>query len=225
MEYPNRGSNAVSSALEFLHNAVFAHDRASVLRLLRAALRESRAATDLTAMWHPTGFIVVQFPWEVTERSVRLHIWPTGDRIVEEPCWLIHDHVWSFRSHVLQGELVSREYVAVDACDSDQSLYEVEYLSGSVSWMTDTRRRVEVESASSATYGSGEFYNLPSRRFHAISVPRNVFSASLVATRRDSSGKPLVIGTTHGPARIKVDRKWLEPDAKRHLIEKVISAL
>ena len=226
MEYPDRGGDALNSSLELLHTAIMDHDRVDALRLLSVALQECRAsAQNLRAVSHPTGFFVVRLPWKTTERSVRLHVWSRGERVVGEPCWLVHDHVWSFRSLVLQGELVSREYSVVDTGYSDQSIYEVKYLSGTISRMTRTPRRVAVDSALPVDYGAGEFYELPSRRFHAISAPRDVFAATLVATRKESTGNPFVIGTTDGPPKIEVNRTSIPPDATHRLIEGVLADL
>lgn len=54
---------------------------------------------------HPAGFIQVKLD---TPRQSRLHIWPASERVVRSN---IHDHIYSFRSRIICGELGHTPYL------------------------------------------------------------------------------------------------------------------
>lgn len=54
---------------------------------------------------HPAGFIRVELD---TPRKSRLHIWPAAERVVRSN---IHDHIYSFRTRIICGELVNTPHI------------------------------------------------------------------------------------------------------------------
>ena len=60
-------------------------------------------------IWHPLGFILCKLS-EEGERKIRLHIWPNNNDRMQNPAWLIHDHLFHLKSWVIAGKIENTEY-------------------------------------------------------------------------------------------------------------------
>src|SRR5690348_4330053 len=146
-----------------------------------AAVRESRWSP--TAVWHPYGFLVVKLPASDAQVSMRLHIWPTQERITQVPHWPIHSHPWSMVSSILCGELINESF-EVSRCGqnaAEHQLYRVRYKE-KCSMLEATNISVVYRSTSRLKYCSGDEYELGAGCFHTTEVSQGMFASSIVVT-------------------------------------------
>jgi hypothetical protein len=187
---------------------------------LRALLRDLVAAPP-EAVWHPTGFVVLTLV-RSSEGTLRLHLWPPGERELGRPCWPVHDHVWDLRAQVLHGEVESRAYDVVDDARGDAVLYAVAYGEGRRSCMRRSDRRVSVRARIPRRVATGERYEVPAGEFHASTVAVDRFAATLAATRATAQPWPWVVGETSSPDTIPVERSIAAPARVCDLLQRIV---
>ncbi len=121
-------------ALQNMHFALWSkcstcNLKADIIKLMRAEaeLQARQGRSTMVAHRHPLGFFACR--WSLGEgRSLRIHLWSKRFEWAQEPGWEIHDHVFSFSSLLLVGELRNSVY-DIDATPSADrySVYEVLY--------------------------------------------------------------------------------------------------
>lgn len=202
-----------------LHSAVWALDITATIALTTELLASRKA--DRSGVWHPTGFVVVQL-WTEGGRCLRLHVWPATSRRLSEPCWPIHDHVWSLRSVILVGSLHTDVYQVLPG--RDHPLFEVQYADGVKSKLVRQPRGVTLGSNGGQTCTSKCGYALPSRVFHSSAAERESLTATIVATWRDEHGWPYVVGSGDA-VTVEVERRIVSNLETQDLIDAVLDAL
>ncbi|MEM7155908.1 MAG: hypothetical protein AAF799_23860 [Myxococcota bacterium] len=190
---------------------------------LRALLR-GLSAEPPPGTWHPTGFIVVRVLTD-EQGALRLHLWPTASREQGQPCWPVHDHVWSLRSHVLCGTVHSHGYDVDDDAAGDRTLYAVEYGADDRSCMHRGDRGVRLSARVPERIEAGQRYEVQAGSFHASQVPAGAMAATLVATTVTDRAHPRVVGPRHGPSVVPVVRPRAEPNLMLGLLEQVAAGL
>lgn len=186
-----------------------------------AALTMAADADEVA--WHPTGFVVARLA-ERGDETLRLHIWPDGDRVYGEPLWPLHDHAFSLTSLVLAGAVGSQKvHVSdVEAGLGSRRRYAVDYgAGGRRSQLIACRGVVQTREGAMRTTLPGAVYKIAAGEFHASSAAPNRLSATLVATRTESSRPPFVLGPVAGRAAIDVRRASVHATRWRSLVGQV----
>lgn len=88
---------------------------------------------------HGNGFIQL----DLTDR-LRLHIWNDPDIPRQTTRSPIHDHVFSFTSHIIVGRMVNIIYEAFETFDGDYLVHEPEIRRGEDSILIPTKQQVQV---------------------------------------------------------------------------------
>ncbi|MBL4688111.1 MAG: hypothetical protein JKY37_26210 [Nannocystaceae bacterium] len=186
-----------------------------------AALAMAADADEVA--WHPTGFLVARLA-ERGEQTLRLHIWPDGDRVYGEPLWPFHDHVFSLSSLVLAGAVGSQKVhvTDVEAGLGSRRRYAVDYgVGGRRSRLIACGGVVQTREGALRTTHPGAVYKIAAGEFHASSAAPNRLSATLVATRTALSRRPFVLGPVAGRAAVDVRRASVHAARWRSLVEQV----
>ncbi|MGQ2965292.1 hypothetical protein, partial [Methylophilus sp.] len=74
---------------------------------------------------HPLGFIACTLLTQ-GKYKLRLHCWPMSNSLQQSAHCLIHDHLFDFKSWILEGEVENIEYVAA-AEGKDLAIYQTHY--------------------------------------------------------------------------------------------------
>ena len=137
------------------------------------------AFANFTVQRHPLGFRVARLMSEGSS-CLRLHIWPTSS-LTAQPGYEIHDHTFSFRSHVLFGALEQSVYDVTHSNHPQYSLYNVEYDQfGSI--LTKSKDRVTAFLSGRKVLRAGETYQLGARIFHQLDLIVTTPAATLLLT-------------------------------------------
>jgi hypothetical protein len=177
----------------------------------------SATSDEFRARQHPLGFFWIALTDRAAQRALRLHLWPEGPAI-QNPDFLIHDHTFSFKSVVLQGEIRNDEYAVTESESGEKQLFRVEYDQTS-SLLVPSGVRVNCQLVHSASCKAGEFYSLPATTYHATRLASGEFAATLVLTRADPGKTAHVIGPAtsgdtylceRGPVEVKHVAGYLE---------------
>lgn len=175
-----------------------------------ALLHHARYARGVA--WHPTGFVVAQLGTE-GRRSLRLHVWPRGERCYGEPLWPAHDHIWTLYSHVLVGTVRSEDYAVREDQTGSHRRYFVDYVAGTRrSLLLADALRVSRLECGLRVVAAGGHYTVPAGAFHASSAPQGALVATLVVTLSGSRTRPSVLGPADGPPQIAVTRTPVAAD-------------
>jgi hypothetical protein len=140
------------------------------------------------SMWHPYGFLQVKL-WDKKPVTMRLHIWPPGERPRQIPDWPIHSHPYNLYSRILCGSVTNIMYSIEKSSDSSNLLYRTgskdNYLNSEVSGynysiieITDVP--VDCRILSQTNYEAGQNYCIPRNQYHTTYVEKNLFTATLV---------------------------------------------
>jgi hypothetical protein len=160
------------------------------------------AFANTSVQRHPLGFRVARLMSEGNS-SLRLHIWPRSSRTTQ-PGYEIHDHTFSFRSHVLFGTLEQSIYDVTGSDHPQFSLYNVEYDElGSI--LLKSRDGVTASLCRRSVLQSGETYQLGAGVFHRLDLIPDDPAATLLLTTQ-VGGTPKSLGPLKGPDRIRFDR-------------------
>ncbi len=192
------------------------------LELVRAFLAATKRTAVLpSAVWHPYGFLLLKVGVLYDSISVRLHIWPSEDRIRQVPDWPIHCHPWLMRSRILSGLLTNEMYqVIFSESETPHQLYRVNYC-GKGSVLEATGTPVELHLISRVDYSLGDEYEVEGGRFHATSVRPGVFTATVVLTADSADHSPCVVGELGGTRSYHYER----PACDRRTLEVLLSEL
>ena len=159
-EHPQAGEGLVSVLEEQL-------SLPQVLALLQGLLADEQALQAVAARSyvHGNGFVKVVLLDEQGYK-LRLHIWFAGSACEEN----IHDHRWSFASHVLVGTLNSEIWVD-DA--QGQALPEYRYAAATATAAADKQAlgTCRVSLQQHCQYGAGSSYVMPKQVLHRIINP------------------------------------------------------
>lgn len=169
-------------------------------------------------IWHPLGFIFCKLSEEGL-RKIRLHIWPSNNDRMQNPAWLIHDHLFELKSWVIAGEIENTEYSVTDG-EPNYTIYNAKYENNkSVLYKTDKNLCLNISHKAAVIFG--DTYRVPFGVFHqSISISKTT-SLTVCETIDQLNRSPMVAGDMHGLGvysyiRSKVDRKDLDS-----IIEKI----
>lgn len=134
--------------------------------------------------FHPLGFLACR--WPVGDgQNLRIHLWSKDFGWAQEPGWEIHDHVFSFESIVLLGQIKNYVYdiaPCFNSCDP-YSLYVVNY-----ERKKSILRRVEIDVdlllTESTIESAGSRYRLKSGVLHRSELLSNHAISVLATTEK-----------------------------------------
>lgn len=159
------------------------------------SLIERIVQQDNKFVWHPLGFIMCKL-LDKKEKKIRLHIWPKNKGRVQEPAWMIHDHLFDLKSWVLTGNIANIEYEQIDR-KGPRRLYHASY-QGDSSLLTRTDKLLDVREVKSTTVKSGECYELGAGILHQSISTGNGTAVTVCETVDRLSRLPRVVGTMTG---------------------------
>lgn len=191
--------------------APFARRVDAVMQLLR----QPRAIES--AVWHPYGFVACRLG-RVDGGTLRLHLWPAGERTRQEPDWPIHNHIFRLDSTILAGELTNHDY-QVSASGRDP-LYRVRYHEGQ-SILTRSEDQVDAVLVRSEVQEPEKTYLIEPLDYHASEVPTEVFAATIVLTSKHVDDAPAVVGAREGRPLYAFTRRPCDDAALAALVEEL----
>lgn len=160
--------------------------------------------------WHPLGFIVCTMIVEGS-RKARLHYWPAAQNgRAQSDVGGIHDHIFEFKSWVLAGKVVNREY-EISKLGSTYARYDTIY-NGNSSIIVKSDERITLAPVGEASYCAGSQYNLQAGRFHQTVSDATSSAVTLLISQDRLSRNPLVLGPENGDARYEYVRSFLTED-------------
>lgn len=168
--------------------------------------------------WHPLGFIMCKL-LERDGTNIRLHIWPPDGGRVQEPRWMIHDHIFHLRSWVLKGTVFNREYEA-DADGDEFSLYEASYVDNK-SVLTRRQERIGLIPKSAYEIRSGGCYSISAGILHESELVGEDVGVTVLLTEESKQRTPLVVGSLNGKDKYEYSRESVSKEELRRLLEAI----
>lgn len=144
---------------------------------------------------HGNGFLKVV----LLDRGykLRLHIWFAGQGCEEN----IHDHRWSFASHILTGTLRSEIWRDVNAADAHSlSTEEFQYHAANAHHPAQKIKLADclLQRESELAYRAGQSYVMPEQKLHRIINPGDQLVATIMCTAPTKQGTTRLIPMHHG---------------------------
>ncbi len=181
------------------------------------------APAQLVLRWHPLGFVHGTVG-RVGDTAVRLHIWHPSLRRIQDPAWLVHDHVWDLESLLLAGELTNEDYLSEQAPDGDRLLYTVAY-NEQTSVLASSGLRVFSELDAATPIPVHETYRVSRGAFHSTTVPLRRGAVTL-ALAKDEPGPPArVVGEVMDRESFEYVRQVLRPNERSRVLDWAMRAI
>ena len=147
-----------------------------------------------TVQIHPLGFLCIR--WILASgNTLRIHIWDKSFQCVQTPNWPIHDHIFSFTSYVLEGEVQNKTYMENDQPNRRAWLiYTVDYFANrsELKWFG---QKLKLKVKESSIQRKSSNYRVVAGVFHRT-ILRSDFAITVLATdQTEENLTPRVIGT------------------------------
>lgn len=189
-------SSSAPGAVDFAAFSTFATEQLNSMHIVRGDLLD-RAAT-LRARWHPNGFAVFHLGPGPGGGKLRLHIWPTIERVTRPKHPAVHRHEWHLASRVVAGVYTDVLYNVSLATGSAEGRLQhgfvIRYQPGQpdvIERSSDVYRVVERERR---TVSAGETHCIQAGVFHETTVDSTDFAGTLVLTSGSIDGVSLILG-------------------------------
>ena len=144
---------------------------------------------------HPLGFMVCTLLIEDTRR-LRLHYWPAAGGAQQSPECQIHDHLFEFRSWVLEGTVENIVYVPSPE-GAEHAVYEAQY-AGDRSILTKTAATLLLAVQYRSAYPAGSCYAVGASVLHETVRLGPTPAFTVLVTNDVSEASPLVLGPMNG---------------------------
>lgn len=151
---------------------------------------------------HVLGFIHCKLA-EFNGQTLRLHVWPAGERSYGIPAWPVHTHHWTISSAVIAGYVVNETFSVRTDDHGHKQLYEVHYVGNGLSERRRIDERVSVDVNRSEFWHAGERYSIPLGTYHSTTVPEGTFAATVILTGIRTDVAPLVLGQVSGKTQYR----------------------
>lgn len=174
--------------------------------------------SNLEFSWHPLGFVVCKLTQEGSA-AIRLHLWPLDGGRVQQPQWMIHDHLFDFTSWVLRGTICNREYDA-DPNGSDRRIYRAGY-EGRKSVLTKTPKTIGLRKRREYEVHAGNCYRISSGVLHESILVGQETGVTVLLTEDNNENAPLVVGDLNGKRRYEYKREPVSKTALQQLLSKL----
>lgn len=169
---------------------------------------------------HPFGFLHA-FLVDDPHVALRLHIWDTTERHVQEPNWPIHSHVFDLRSIVLVGRLTNHSYHwSGGRLTATGRLYRTTFV-GDTSRLEPTDDFGTCELVSSKEISSTDLYAVPFGDFHSSLVAEGSFAATLAVTVK-GPGAPRIFGALEGEKSYSYQRHELTTRVQDRIVGELL---
>jgi len=152
------------------------------MRALLRALLEDAAALEQTArrsFVHRNGFVKLRLN-SSDAFALRLHVW-TGDATVQ-PEGNVHDHRWSFASHMVCGHFRVKTYAMHDVGAHELYCYRYRRHPVEDTYRFEDAGRQRFVLTGDQIMQAGSTYYMEASVFHQLFFPPRVTTATLVAT-------------------------------------------
>ena len=184
-------------------------------------------------IWHPLGFLMIKLGSISENEILRLHIWSDEIRSTQKPAWLIHNHIWILKSHILCGRLTNQfykvtpnEYVAIN------KIYKVRYAADK-SILIATNNLVTVAPSNRKEFTKGDTYCIEPGEFHSTEVSENQFTSTIVlassvelsVANKIENLEPEVIGDLQGNNQYSYHRMACDNNQFTKLIKILLSKI
>jgi len=141
--------------------------RADVARLLDLVSAESETDWMACVQRHPLGFLACK--WDLGEgQHLRVHLWDANFAWAQDPDYEVHDHVFSFRSLVLRGEVMNVTF-EIGQAPGSYALYAVGY-EGPASSLLKIQDGVSLHQTSVSVERAGSCYKLGAGILHSSAL-------------------------------------------------------
>lgn len=218
--------NPIIQAFNFTKNLDVINLTRSVITILNELQQfpENEQSINASVQAHPLGFLCVK--WDIdSKRSLRIHVWDKILKSTQIPNWPIHDHIFSFRSVVLEGVVQNKSYQILDVKNKRTwNIFKVAY-ENNISKLIWANFSKSIKITGNNLQVAGTHYDIKSRTMHR-SILRKDFAITVLATTKDGADliPPLVIGDNSISTR-SFNRILQDPNIKKYLIEKCIQVL
>jgi len=166
---------------------------------------------------HPLGFLSCTLLIEESRR-VRLHYWPISGGREQSSTLQIHDHLFEFKSWVLQGTVQNREYIKCEG-GIELARYETEYR-GELSILRKTSERERLVVKKTETHNVGNCYSVAAGVLHeTLRIGSSAALTILVAT--DIVKKAAIV---YGPPEGEDRYEYVRSVVDESKIEEFLSA-
>ncbi|MBV1883883.1 MAG: hypothetical protein KUG82_19745 [Pseudomonadales bacterium] len=168
--------------------------------------------------WHPLGFVMCKLSQE-NEKNIRLHIWPNSSEHVQEPQWLIHDHMFDLKSWVLSGKIENIEYeIASDF--PIYSIYQASYEQDK-SILHRTEQDLSIKVKNKSVVSSGQIYEIASGILHQSISLSNSTAVTVCETIDRLDKNPIIAGDIKGRASYSYTRATVCDEDLQDIIGKI----
>lgn len=154
--------------------------------------------------FHPLGFIVCTLLVEDTRR-LRLHYWPAVGSAQQSPECQIHDHLFEFRSWILEGTVENIVYVQSPE-GVEHTVYEAKY-AGDQSILTKTAAMLLLAVQNRSAYTAGSCYAVGAGVLHETVRLGQIPAFTVLVTNDVSVASPLVLGPMNGEQKYVYHRE------------------
>lgn len=191
---------------------------------LLSILQSIRIDDDLSAVWHPLGFIIITIQdWHFGER-VRIHIWPKSIRNYNQGRNWIHNHEYNINSLVLLGEVINKKYT-LSKKNTGLPTYNVMH-KGANSDLILTKKFCEVKFLSSEKIKKGKVYSIKKNEYHLSETKTEIVTSTIVLNSKKSKQSPTIVGNSkNNDSFIKYERKSCDKVLLNDLISELIKEI
>lgn len=167
---------------------------------------------------HPLGFISTVIAKDDL-RNLRLHIWPRGRSIRQQPYFGIHNHTFHLHSWVLAGAVTNLTYNLLSN-RQEKRLYSVAY-DDLHSCLHSTSTLVGIELEQTTSYNVGENYTLEAGVFHESRILHDMLTVTCVLATGSHCGAPKVVGPVAGSRCYEYARSPVETEQIVRLLSEI----
>ncbi|MGP4014653.1 hypothetical protein [Saccharopolyspora sp. 5N708] len=188
-------SSDVPETVDFASFSRLAAEQLDDVDIEGGALLDRAAA--LRAKWHPNGFAVFHLGTMPGGGRLRLHIWPTIERVARPKHPSVHCHEWHLASRVLAGVYTDVLYDAAPVAGSAQSWlrgFLIRYQPGRPDIIERSGDAYQIAERERRTVTAGETHCIEAGVFHETTVDSTGFAATLALTSGSVSGISLILG-------------------------------
>ena len=192
--------------------------------------RDVAKLEEMEGRWHPLGFMVYHLGVNPTSgESLRLHIWPSGERALGDRQPNMHNHGWHLISLVLAGRYEDQLLKVVPGQDVSGDQYALRpynltyHRNGLDSFDTDGST-CEVLIDKSRRIDAGKLHTIPAGVFHLPTIPSEHLTATLVLDSPAFDFETTVI-LMGGRESFVAERREIKPDEALRAKEQLIAEL
>jgi hypothetical protein len=176
-------------------------------------------ACDTPFRRHPLGFLCCHLYTE-DKRSARVHLWPVEMANKQSLEFNIHDHVFSFTSWVLVGEVMNVCYAPSPAGDR-YAEYKTVYCGADVSTLSKESGTAKLKETSRERYSAGSRYELRAGVLHETFRTSSQSALTVLVTGVSSMPAARVYGPIDGQIAYSYHREIVDKEEVGRLVEEL----